>query len=281
MIRKLLLASALLAGAVGCHHHKCHHHKWWKKAECCPPAGGGGGGNPILLPPAGVPTTPSPVPSVQPGPSGYLPPPSFSTPVVPSPAPKSGPELLFPDPLPNGSSSRKPAASPGFLGAPAKGMTAEPPVVGKPPVASGLPGYTKVKDGLYAGGKPTLDGFDSLKRAGFRTVVYLHSAGADASAVKDMAATRGLGFIAIEATPETLAEATAQFNRVVGEKASRPAYVFGEDDVRAGAVWYAHFRTAEALGDDVARVRARALGLSAEGEGRDFALAIQRMLETR
>ncbi|MCI0701539.1 MAG: hypothetical protein L0241_10695, partial [Planctomycetia bacterium] len=168
---------------------------------------------------------------------------------------------------------------PGFLGPPAKAPTIEP---AKAPVATGLPGYTKVKDGLFAGRKPTLDGFDSLKRVGFRTVIYLHSAGADVSAIKDMAATRDLAFITIETTPETLAEALTQFNRVTGEKANRPAYVFGEDDMRAGAVWYLHFRTADSLGDDVARVRAKALGLSEQGdEGRAFSLAIQRVLETK
>ena len=52
--------------------------------------------------------------------------------------------------------------------------------------------------------------------------------------------------------------------------------------MRAGAVWYLHFRTAEALGDDVARLRAKALGLSEAGdEGKAFAVAIQRVLETR
>src|SRR5262245_58691141 len=177
MIRKLLLATVaagLMVGVIGC-HHKCHHHK----DQCCPPATATPGRSPILLPPAGVPTTPgAPVPSVQPGPSGYIPPPALMEP----PAPKSGPEVLFPDPLPGGPSSR---TSPGFLGPPTK-ATAEPPKAGAPN-GTGLPGYMKVKDGLYAGRKPTLDGFDSLRSAGFRTVIYLHASGADVSAVKDMA----------------------------------------------------------------------------------------------
>jgi protein tyrosine phosphatase (PTP) superfamily phosphohydrolase (DUF442 family) len=230
-----------------------------------------------LLPPPGVPTTPgvSPVPSVAPGPSGFLPP----GPVAP--APKTGPDVLFPDPLPGSPSSARPAqpAAPNWLGGPVKAQSAEPP---KAPGTAGLPGYAKVKDGLFAGGKPTLDGFDSLKSAGFRSVIYLHAAGADVSAVKDMASTRGLNFVAIETTPETLAEASKQFDRVAGDRLTRPAYVFADDQTRAGAVWYLHFRTADALGDDVARLRAKALGLNeATDEGRAFALAIQRVLETR
>jgi uncharacterized protein YfiM (DUF2279 family) len=138
-----------------------------------------------------------------------------------------------------------------------------------------------VKNGLYAGGKPALDGFDSLKAAGFRGVVYLHAAGADVAAVKDMASTRDLNFVAIETTPETLADASKQFDRVAADRLTRPAYVFADDAPRAGAVWYLHFRTA-GEGDDVARLRAKALGLSEQGdEGRAFALAIQRVLETK
>ena len=68
----------------------------------------------------------------------------------------------------------------------------------------------------------------------------------------------------------------------VQARLTRPAYVFADDAPRAGAVWYLHFRTADALGDDVARLRAKPLGLTEQGdEGRAFALAIQRVLETK
>jgi hypothetical protein len=271
--RMLLLTSvALLVAFAGC-RHRCH-----KKDDCCPPSGGPlGSRSPLLLPPAGVPTTPGPAPSVlPPGGSGYLPPPANIT-----PAPDNGgPKVLFPDPLPGSPSSARPGPSgPSFLGGPTKPQTTEPP---KAPGTAGLPGYTKVKDGLFAGGKPTLDGFDSLKSAGFRSVIYLHAAGADVAAVKDMATTRDLNFVAIETTPETLADASKQFDRLAGDRLTRPAYVFADDAMRAGAVWYLHFRTADALGDDVARLRAKPLGLSEAGaEGQAFALAIQRILSTR
>lgn len=274
--RTLLLASAaLMVAFAGC-HHKCHK---LHKDECCPPPCGPSGSR-ILLPPAGVPTTPGAAvpgaaPSVlPPGSSGFLPPGS----VTPAPG---GPQVLFPDPLPPGSSSSRSVQPgvPGFLGAPAKPATAEPP---KAPVARGLPGYTKVKDGLFAGGKPTLDGFDALKAAGFRTVIYLYGSGADVGAVRDMASTRNLNLVAIETTPETLADASKEFDRVAADRLTRPAYVFGDDGLRAGAVWYLHFRIAEAADVDAARLRAKALGLSEAGEeGKAFALAIQRVLETR
>jgi hypothetical protein len=264
MPRKLMLltSAALLIALVGC-HHKCH-----KQSDCCgsgvgpiPPGVRG----PINLPPPGVPTTPSVLP---PGSSGYIPPGGYLPPSS-VPAPRTGPEVLLPDPIPGSSSARPvtPKGS-GVLGAPVRPVTAEPP---KAPAATGLAGYTKVKDGLYAGAKPTLDGFDSLKAAGFRSVVYLHAPGADVAAVKDMASTRDLNFIGIETTPENLAD-----------RLNRPAYVFADEPTRAGAVWYLHFRTAEALGDDVARLRAKPLGLSEQGEeGKAFALAIQKVLASR
>ena len=272
--RTLLLTSAALVVAfVGC-RHRCH-----KKEGCCGDGPGAippGARGPINLPPPGVPTTPSVLP---PGSSGF-PPPGSSGFAPGTPPPKSGgPDVLFPDPLPPGSSSSRPAqpGAPGVLSAPVKPMTAEPP---KAP-ATGMAAYTKVKDGLYAGGKPTLDGFDSLKAAGFRTVIYLHAAGADVAAVKDMASTRDLNFVAIETTPETLADASKEFDRVAADRLTRPAYVFADDAPRAGAVWYLHFRSA-GEGDDVARLRAKVLGLSdASDEGKLFTLAIQKALEAK
>jgi protein tyrosine phosphatase (PTP) superfamily phosphohydrolase (DUF442 family) len=139
-----------------------------------------------------------------------------------------------------------------------------------------------VKEGLATGRKPTLDGFDALKQAGFHTVIYLHPSGTDWSAAKEVAAKRGLAFIAIETTPEKLSTAIDQFNATVADTGRHPIYVFDDDGVRAGAMWYLHFRTADSLNDDAARVRARPLGLTDQGEeAKAFALATQHYLESR
>jgi protein tyrosine phosphatase (PTP) superfamily phosphohydrolase (DUF442 family) len=272
MLRKMLLlaVAALMVGVIGCRHRCCRLNEPGNRPRPFLPDAPR---NPILLPPAGVPTTPAPGP--QPGPSNF-PPPDLGTPPAP-PAPKgNGPEVLFPDPIP-GSPSAQPKQPnvPSFLGAPVKPQTPEPP---KATQANA----TRVKDGLYAGRKPTLDDFDAIKNAGFRSVVYLHAAGADVSAIKDMATTRGLTFHAIETTPESLNTANTDFARVAGDRQNRPAYVFADDDTRAGAVWYMHFRTVDSLNDDAARLRAKPLGLTDAGdEGRAFALAIQRLLESK
>jgi hypothetical protein len=266
----LFLASVVALSALAGCQHKC-----WKKNDCCnnppPPIGSRG---PSVLPPTNLPTQPFPGPSV-PAPSGFLQPPV--DPLRPA-LPKSGPEELFPDPLPGGMSRPAQPGTSNVLGAPARPATGEPPKARS--IGNGLPGYTKVKDGLYAGRKPAIEGYDSLKAAGFRTVIYLHGPGADVAAVKDLAATRDLHFTAIETTPETLAEASKQFDRVATDRVTRPAYVFADDDLRAGAIWYLHFRTVDAADPDVARLKAKPLGLHERGpEGQAFAIAIQRVLE--
>jgi protein tyrosine phosphatase (PTP) superfamily phosphohydrolase (DUF442 family) len=265
--RMLLLASvAVVSAAAGC-QHCC-----WKKDGCCnnpppPPIG-------ARIVPPGVPTTPGPPSALPPATSGFL-----DAPMTPAPAPSgSGPQVLYPDPYPSGMSRPGASGTSAIIGAPVKPATVEPPKAAT--VGAGLTGFTKVKDGLYAGRQPAIDGYDSLKKAGFRTVIYLHGAGADVAAVKDLATTRDLHFIDIEATPETLTVASAQFDRAVSDRLTRPAYVFADEAPRAGAVWYLHFRTVDVADPDVARLKAKALGLSEQGQdGTAFAVAIGKVLE--
>lgn len=283
----MIAVAAGLIVATGCRHRCC------RPASNSPPPRPflpSAPSSPYLLPPAGVPTAPAPgnssvVPPVGPvDPRNY--PPPVLDPITPAPSTKPPTEILFPDPLPGGSSSRSASPGdpgPGVLGGPVKPQTSEPPVSAKPPTgAAGLPGYVRVKEGVATGRKPGLDGFDSLKQAGYRTMIYLHPAGADLSAVRDLVARRGFALVAIETTPEKLSAALQAFNAALADKSARPVYVFDDDGVRAGALWYLHFRTVEAMNDDTARVRARPLGFTDQGdEARAFDLAIQRYLETR
>jgi protein tyrosine phosphatase (PTP) superfamily phosphohydrolase (DUF442 family) len=283
MIRRVSLAFAalVLVIASGCKHRCCLNESGRQPTPFRPQAPN----SPYLLPPAGVPTTPLPGAStIVPGVAPVVPtdPRTFQPP--PAGGGRPAPEVLLPEDPPVGGSSR--SSSPGdpahgVLGDPARPQTPPPPQP-TPARTTGLPGFVKVKDGVASGRKPTLEGFDALKQAGYRTAVYLHPAGADLSAARDVAEKRGLRFVAIETTPEKLAEALAEFNAALTDRATRPVYVYDEDGVRAGAVWYLHFRTAEAMNDDAARVRARPLGLTDQtDDGKAFALATQRILETR
>lgn len=280
--RRLILATAAsgLLFTASCKHKCCLNDPQNRPNPYRPQAPN----SPFLLPPAGVPTAPAPVappsagpvvPGVGPSATESLAPPSQSA--------KPAPEVLLPDPIPGGASSRSfSPSSPGqgLLGGPTQPKV-EPPLA-RPTDQTGLSGFVKVENGLASGRKPALEGFESLKRGGYRTVVYLHPAGADTAAARDVAEARGLKFLAIETTPEKLSDGVAAFNAAVGDKANRPVYVFDDDGVRAGALWYLRFRTTDAMNDDAARVRARPLGLTSEGdEAKAFALATQRYLETR
>lgn len=268
MIRRVLLVSAVapgvLLGASGCRHKCCR-----SDLPTVPPGS-------VLGPPVGGRLPPTNVPLTPPG--GGLPPPADVS--LPPMGGSGGREPLFGDPLPGGSSSRSGTPVPGILGGPVVPAAATAPAEPAPP--AGLPGFTKVKDGVAAGGKPTLDGFDALKQQGYRSVVYLHAAGADLAAVRDVAEKRGLRFTPVEATPETFAAAVDAFNKALADASGRPLYVAADAPFRAGAVWYAHLRTVDRQSDEVARIRARGLGLTDDGdEAKAFTLAVQQYLASR
>jgi hypothetical protein len=169
----------------------------------------------------------------------------------------------------------------GVLQSPVKQAGATVPAI-MPAAMTGLPGFEKVKEGLATGRKPELDGFTTLKQAGYKTIIYLYPAGTDVSALRELAGKRGLGFNSIETTPEGLSKALGAFTTSIADKADRPAYVCDDDGVRGGAMWYLYFRTVEFRNDDEARLLAKPLGLTNEGgEGRAFEVAIQQYLANR
>ncbi len=277
MVRKILLA-AVASGAVfaapGCRHRCCSSSASTPRPYLPLPPGTPGG----TIPPPGVP--------VMPPAGGQLPPPDLGSSPAPAPNPgRPAPEILLPDPVPGGRQSRSDSAAPppGVLGGPIQqaGATAtpEPPVAPTGDNTAGLPGFVRVKDGVASGRRPALDGFDTLKRTGYKSLVYLHGAGADVGAVRDVAEKKGLAFTPIETTPERLSDAVVAFNRVLADRTRQPVYVSDDDGVRAGAVWYVHFRTADQLSPEVARIRARGLGMADDtDEARAFWVAIQQHL---
>ena len=262
MLRRRLLLSALGAGVLfgmaGCRHKCCRSNGTFAPNPYLPPGPGS------TIPPAGVPIYP-------PG-AGTLPPPDLR----PSTSGRPAPEILLPDPIgPGGTSSKTKSNS--ILGGPVNGpaplaSTLEPPVAVKAAASpnnasnAGLPGFTQIRDGVATGRRPTLDGFDSLKKDGYKTAIYLHASGADVAAIRDLAETRGLAFVAVETTPEKFAETFEQVTKATAEKTARPAYVFDDDGARAGAVWYLHFKTVELESADVSKIRARSLGLTDDSE---------------
>lgn len=274
MTRRLLLLAlipSILLGSVGCRH-------------CCkrtgpridPPARD----RDILIPPptGGLPSQrtlpadpglPPPTIGAEPSGSRYTPKETIYDPLLETPAiaPKSEPPAVLP--LTEGASSKKALSPAGYAD-----RTNAP---------TGLPGYAVVTDRLATGRKPTVEGFDSLRSTGYKTVIYLHDSDKDVSATKDLAEKKGLTFIAIPVTPGTLKTAFSTFAETVGDKANRPAYVFDDDGNRTGPLWYLYFRTVESFSDDTAQIKAAPLGLrDAQGEEKTkFWLAVQDYLSKR
>jgi protein tyrosine phosphatase (PTP) superfamily phosphohydrolase (DUF442 family) len=200
--------------------------------------------------------------------------------------------LLLPQTAPPGKSRSEyprvvPAGPP--AGPPAGGATlgepdfadkptdpAPPPTVIDPPVKpkqipaerpTGIDEFTQVKekDGVSAGRRPTLEGLDWLQAKGYKTVVHVRRPQDADETDRRQVERRGMKYVALTVTPETLTQAWVdEFNKVIGDSAGRPVFVYGQDPATAAVAWYLHLRTAEFLTHDEARVRATRLGLGDE-----------------
>jgi hypothetical protein len=71
-----------------------------------------------------------------------------------------------------------------------------------------------------------------------------------------------------------------EFNRLVGDRAAQPLFVYDREGMLAGGLWYLHFRIIDGLSDEPARVKAASLGLKEDANGahRGMWLAIQKLL---
>jgi protein tyrosine phosphatase (PTP) superfamily phosphohydrolase (DUF442 family) len=151
-----------------------------------------------------------------------------------------------------------------------------------PPLPVGIPQFAQAKDRVASGLRPTLDdGLDWLQANGYKTVLHLVKPGEEDNADRKQVEKRGLRYLRLEVSAQSLTRPLMdEFNRVVTDKALQPLFVYDRDGSLAGGLWYLHFRTFELAADDVARVRAAALGLreDAGGAHRDMWLAIQRLL---
>jgi protein tyrosine phosphatase (PTP) superfamily phosphohydrolase (DUF442 family) len=150
-----------------------------------------------------------------------------------------------------------------------------------PSLPVGIPHFAVVRDQVASGLKPLLDGLDWLQAKRYKTVLHIRAPGEDDAADRREIEKRGLKYLTLEVSPQTLSPAIVeQFNRIVTDTANHPLFVYDQDGMLAGGLWYLHFRSAERLPDEEARSRANRLGLkeSPDGEHRAMWLAIQKYL---
>lgn len=243
----------LLSIALGCALLPGCRHPWKRQPPPpCPPGGD-------MIPPVGIPDGPPPIGAV---PRGV--------------APGNGSELILPQsPPPVRGRSEYPRVVPAdprgaTLGDPdyferPRVVPAGPPVEEKRNGATetpiGIGEFAQVKDGVSAGQRPTIEGLDWLKSKGYKSVVYLRGPKDDDTTDRRQVERREMKFVSLFVTPELLTlQWVEEFNQLVGETASHPMFVYATDSQVAGTAWYLHFRTAEFLTHDEARVRAGRFG---------------------
>jgi hypothetical protein len=148
----------------------------------------------------------------------------------------------------------------------------------------GIPQYQQARNRVASGLKPSLEGLDWLQTNGYRTVLHIRRPGEDDAADRRQVEKRGMKFVSLELSPQTLTrEIVDQFNHLVGDVSCLPLFVYDRDGVLQGGLWYLHFRIVDLAPDEVARIRAGQLGLKDDQapEQREMWLAIQKFLSGR
>jgi protein tyrosine phosphatase (PTP) superfamily phosphohydrolase (DUF442 family) len=243
------------------------------------------------LPPGGIPPPPAPAGFSQN--SAFTPAPPWSAPGG-QPSDSAGAQLGSPNVTPPADAEARlgppqfsdPAARPPIISEqPQKKPAAAESPPGKlppPPLPVGIPQFAVARDRVAAGLRPMLDdGLDWLQASGYRTVLHVRRLGEENSTDRKQVEKRGLKYVTLEVSPQGLSkEAVAEFSRVVGDAAGYPLFVYDRDGALAGALWYLHFRTAEGMSDEGARLRAAGLGLREDREGlhRDMWQAARKLL---
>lgn len=150
------------------------------------------------------------------------------------------------------------------------------------PLPVGIPQFSIVKDGITAGLRPRLDGgLNWLQRNKYRTVLHIHEPGADTAPDREQVEQRGMTYISLAVSPQTLnSQVVADFTKVVTDRSGYPLFVYDRDGSLAGGLWYLYFRQTEGMDPEVARITAGPLGLreSRSDAHREMWLAVQQYL---
>jgi protein tyrosine phosphatase (PTP) superfamily phosphohydrolase (DUF442 family) len=190
-------------------------------------------------------------------------------PMYPFPAPPG--DKQQPNTPPAGGGESDPLLNPSAPAAPAAPGTNLP---------SGIAQFADAQEGVAAGLRPMSDGgLDWLKGKGFKTVLHIKRPGHDDATDRKEVEKRGLTYLSLEVSPETLnAKVVEDFAGIVSDKNNYPLFVYDKDGSLAGGLWYLYFRQFDE--ENVARIRANALGLRMDTEGPHFEmwLAIQKFL---
>jgi protein tyrosine phosphatase (PTP) superfamily phosphohydrolase (DUF442 family) len=284
-----MLLAGLAMTALGC--------RTWERQPAPrttpPPAPMAPFGQPQPLPPGSIPSgappsnpnTANPFPIVPPPgptpnmPSGALPPEPEAKVDSKWSAAEGRVESAPPDPL---AGQDKVKLYPPEVG---ESTTKEPPLLKNKQATAlpvGIPQFTAALENVAGGLRPALDdGLDWLQSKGYRTVLHIHLPGETDSADRKQVEKRNMKYLSLEVSPQALTgETVEEFNRLVRDLGKQPLFVYDRDGSLAGGLWYLYFRQIEQHSDEVARLRAGALGLRPDRDGphRDMWQAVQKMV---
>jgi len=214
--------------------------------------------------------------------------PRAAAPEILTPQPGRDPARLYPP-----ATTQEPPLAPATAPAPGASTTPAPPNPAKPAVAEestatpsmpvGISQFAVAQEGVTSGLKPAVyGGLDWLQANGYRAVLHIRSPGEDDTADRQVVDNHKLKYLSLEVSPKTLTPTVVDaFNRMVADAENRPLFVYDNNGVLAGGLWYLHFRTADQASDEVARLKAARLGLKSEldAENRPMWLAIERYLK--
>lgn len=226
---------------------------------------------------------PTPAPPVLGTPPADTNPPSAAPPANGAAAPGQGPmvQLSGPQTEPPPAVAQGPsAATPPTATVPPQPAVKEAQTTA-PSLPVGIPQFAIARKNVASGLRPILDGLDWLAAHGYRTALHVHLPGQDDSSDRKQFEARGIRYVSLEVSPETLArDVVDQFNHAVSDAGNQPLFVYDRDGTLAGGLWYLYFRVAEGATDADARARAERLGLrpDQEGEGKLMWLAVQSYL---
>jgi hypothetical protein len=150
-----------------------------------------------------------------------------------------------------------------------------------PSLPVGIPQFANVREKVGSGLRPILDGVEWLRENGYQAVLHIRQPGEDDTSDRKLFEMRGLKYLSLEISPQTLSGALVQeFNRIVADPANLPLFVYDKDSVLAGGLWYLHFRTVDHASAEEARVKAARLGFKEDHneQHRLMWLAIQKYL---
>ncbi|MFL5340671.1 MAG: hypothetical protein ACJ8F7_11020 [Gemmataceae bacterium] len=147
--------------------------------------------------------------------------------------------------------------------------------IASPAFPVGIARFAEVKAGVASGDRPQPpEGLEWLKANRYQTVLHIRKPGPASTADREQAEKRGLKYLFLVVSPETLAAKMADFNTMIADAGIRPLFVYDSDGTLTGALWYLHLRSVEKMPPEAARLRARSLGLKDESTGEHAALWI-------